>query len=40
MLKMSMTFQSVSYGPCSRTGVARVASDFGGIIWLSYPAEI
>ena len=30
--KMSTTFRSVSYGPCSRTGVTCVASDFGGII--------
>ena len=34
MSKMSTTFQSVSYGPCSRTGVTCVSSDFGGIIWL------
>ena len=27
MLK-STTFRSVSYGPCSRTGVTCVASDF------------
>ena len=32
MSKLSTTFQSVSYGPCSRTGVTCVASDFGGII--------
>ena len=32
MSKMSMTFQSVSYGPCSHTGVTCVAADFGGII--------
>ena len=32
MSKMSTTFRSVSYGPCSRTGVTCVASDFGGII--------
>ena len=30
--KMSTTFRSVSYGPCSRTGVMCVASDFGRII--------
>ena len=29
--KMSMTFRSVSYGPCSRTGVTCVASDFEAI---------
>ena len=34
MSKMSTTFLSVSYRPCSRTGVTCVASDFGGIIWL------
>ena len=28
MSKMSTTFRSVSYGPCSRTGVTGVASDF------------
>ena len=40
--KLSMTFLHVIYGPCSRTGVTCVASDFGGIIWLNinYPAEI
>ena len=32
--KMSTTFRSVSYGPCSRTGVTCVASDFGRIFWL------
>ena len=32
MSKMSTTFRSVSYGTCSRSGVTRVASDFGGII--------
>ena len=31
MSKMSTTFRSVSHGPCSRTGVTSVASDFGGI---------
>ena len=29
MSKMSTMFRSVSYGPCSRTGVTCVASDFG-----------
>ena len=29
MSKISMMFRSVSYGPCSRTGVTCVASDFG-----------
>ena len=33
MSKMSTMFRSVSYGPCSRTGVTCVVSDFGGIIW-------
>ena len=28
---MGTTFRPVSYGPCSRTGVTCVASDFGGI---------
>ena len=32
MSKVSTTFRSVSYGPCPRTGVTCVASDFGGII--------
>ena len=32
MSKMSTTFRSVSYGPCSRTGVTSVASDFSRII--------
>ena len=31
---MSTTFRPVIYGPCSRTGVTCVVSDFGGIIWL------
>ena len=31
MSKMSTTFRSVSYGPCSRTGFTCVASDFGEI---------
>ena len=31
-VKASTTFQCVSYGPCSRTDVTCVASDFGGII--------
>ena len=40
MSKMSTTFRPVSYGPCSRTGVTCVASDFGGIIWLCMPSTI
>ena len=32
MSKMSTTFRSVSYRPCSRNGVTCVASDFGGVI--------
>ena len=31
MSKMSTTFQSISYGPCSRTGVTCVASDFANL---------
>ena len=31
MSKLSTMFRSVSYGPCSHTGVTCVASDFGGI---------
>ena len=34
MSKLGTTFRSVSYGPCSRTGVTCVASDFGGIIYI------
>ena len=33
---MSMMFRAVIYGPCSRTGVTRVASDFGGIIVIQF----
>ena len=33
-------FRSISYGPCSRTGVTCVASDFGGIIWLQMASLI
>ena len=31
LMSKSTTFPSVSYGPCSRTGVTCVASDFGEI---------
>ena len=33
-MSKSTTFRSVSYGPCSCTGVTCVASDFGGIIYV------
>ena len=34
MPKMSTMFRSVSNGPCSRTGVTWVASDFGVCLFL------
>ena len=33
-MPMSATFRPVSFGPCSRTGVTCVGSDFIGVIRL------
>ena len=39
MSKLSTMFRSISYGPCSHTGVTCVASDFGGNIFTSVPLD-